>query len=233
VLFSGVQYYTGQSFDLTKITTAGHKVGAVVGFDLAHAVGNVVLNLHDCGADFAVWCGYKYLNSGPGGVSGMFVHERHHNDTNLPRFAGWWGHDEGQRFKMEKGFLPMRGAAGWQVSTVQVLPMAVHRASLRVFAQTSMSALREKSILLTGYLEYLLKDNPEFKIITPANSDERGCQLSILTGAGGKQVFNKLAANGVICDWREPNVIRLAPVPLYNGFVDCFKTAKLVVSCSI
>jgi kynureninase len=228
VLFSGVQYYTGQFFDLKRITQAGHKTGAKVGFDLAHAVGNVVLNLHDSGADFAVWCGYKYLNSGPGGVSGMFVHERHHSDGELPRFAGWWGHDEALRFKMEKGFIPMHGAAGWQVSTVQVLPMAMHKTSLEIFQKTSMEALREKSIKLTGYLEYLLCNHPDFKIITPANKAERGCQLSILTSKNGKQLFDKLAQNGVICDWREPNVIRLAPVPLYNGFVECWKMSKLI-----
>lgn len=225
VLFGGVQYYTGQFFDLKTIANVAHQVGANAGFDLAHAVGNVPLKLHDSGADFAVWCSYKYLNSGPGGMSGVFVHERHANNPELPRFAGWWGHKEDERFKMQKGFIPMEGADGWQLSNVNVLSTAAHLASLKIFAEVGMETLREKSLLLTGYLEYLLTDlkSQNIKIITPENPDERGCQLSIIVKNRGRDVFDALTKEGVIADWREPEVIRVAPVPLYNTFMDVFK----------
>jgi kynureninase len=232
VLLSGVNYYTGQFYDIKTITAAAHRVGAYAGFDLAHAVGNVPLDLHAWQVDFAVWCTYKYLNSGPGGIGGAFIHEKHFEDAHtLNRFAGWWGHDEAERFKMEKGFVPMHGAAGWQISTVQVIPSAMHRASLAVFEQAGgMGVLREKSLKLTHYLAFLLKKaNKKIEIITPLNADEHGCQLCLLTDEKGKALFDYLMDNGVICDWREPNVIRLAPVPLYNSFVDVWRVGQLMM----
>ncbi|MCC6725895.1 MAG: kynureninase [Saprospiraceae bacterium] len=245
VMFSGVNYYTGQFFDLPKITEAAHAVGAFAGFDLAHAAGNLPLHLHDWGVDFACWCSYKYLNSGPGGPSGLFVHEKHGNDPNFPRFAGWWGYDESTRFLMRKGFKPMLGAAGWQLSNAQILSMAAHKVSLDMFDEVGMELLREKSLRLTAYLEYLIErlntnhrppttDNQppttvnRFNIITPKNPEERGAQLSILTGAEGKKLFDYLTEHGVIADWREPNVIRVAPVPMYNNFKDCWRLADLL-----
>lgn len=230
VLLGGINYYTGQLYDMQAIAAAAHRVGAKVGFDLAHAAGNVLLNLHDWNADFAVWCTYKYLNSGPGGTSGVFVHERHFNDNSIPRFAGWWGHNEAERFKMEKDFMPMQGAAGWQISTPQIIPFAMHKASLEVFKKAGgMSILREKAIKLTAFLEFLLKQSSRnFKIITPSVYDDRGSQLSVLTDENGKKLFNFLAENGVICDWREPNVIRLAPVPLYNSFEEVWRVGNLM-----
>ena len=229
VLLSGINYYTGQFYDMPAITQKGHSVGAKVGFDLAHAAGNVPLKLHDWNVDFAVWCSYKYLNSGPGGVSGAFVHEKHF-DANLPRFAGWWGHDESLRFKMEKGFVPMQGAAGWQISTAQVIPLAMHKASLEIFkAAGGIAVLREKSHKLTDFLRFLLEQSHlPFKIITPSVFEARGCQLSVLTDNNGKKLFDYLAENGIICDWREPNVIRLAPVPLYNSFEDVWRVGNLM-----
>lgn len=228
VLMSGVQYYTGQLFDMETITKAGHDAGAFVGFDLAHAAGNVPMHLHEWGVDFAAWCTYKYLNSGPGGVSAVFVHEKHGNDPSTPRLAGWWGHKEDERFQMKKGYIPMKGAAGWQMSNAPVLSMAAHKAALDVFKEVGIDALREKSLELTGYLEFLLKDNDQFEIITPSDPGQRGCQLSMLTGKDGKKLFDKLTAAGVIADWREPNVIRVAPVPLYNTFTDVFRFAEIV-----
>ncbi len=232
VMFSGVNYYTGQLFDMKAITEAGHGVGANVGFDLAHAAGNVPLRLHDWGADFAVWCSYKYLNSGPGGPSGLFVHERHGTNADLPRCAGWWGHDEGERFEMKKGFRPMVGAAGWQLSNAQILSMAAHKVSLDMFHQVGMEKLRAKSEALTSYMEALIEGLNQqgytFNIITPKTLADRGCQLSILTGENGKAMFDFLTENGVIADWREPNVIRVAPVPLYNSFEDVFRFVSLL-----
>ena len=229
VMLGGVNYYTGQFFDLATITSAGHAVGAQVGFDLAHAAGNVLLELNKWNVDFATWCSYKYLNSGPGGVSGVFIHEKHHKDQDIPRFAGWWGHDEKTRFKMDKSFVPMQNASGWQMSNAQILPMAAHWASLEIFDKAGMQNLREKSIKLTAYLEFLLINNPiGFKIITPENKDERGCQLSLLTGNNGKELFDHLQKNGVIADWREPNVIRIAPVPLYNSFQDAWRFVDIL-----
>lgn len=228
LMLSGVQYYTGQFFNLEKLTKAAHSVGAKAGFDLAHAAGNIPLKLHDWNVDFAVWCSYKYLNSGPGGVSGIFVHERHAQDDKLPRFAGWWGHDEGQRFKMEAGFIAMPGADGWQLSNVNVISSAAHLASLEIFEKVGMQKLREKSELLTAYLEFLILDinsslgREEIKIITPSEKNERGCQLSLIMQNDGKAVFNALTKKGVIADWREPDVIRIAPVPLYNSFKDAY-----------
>ncbi|MBL7843719.1 MAG: kynureninase [Cyclobacteriaceae bacterium] len=231
VIFGGVQYYTGQFFDIKKITKAGHQAGAYVGFDLAHAAGNVPLNLHGDGVDFAVWCSYKYLNSGPGGIAGAFVHERHAQNFELPRFSGWWGHYEKERFQMKKGFVPMPGVDGWQLSNFPVLSGAAHIASLEIFQQAEIKNLRKKSLLLTGYLEFLLKEiDPEqkiFTLLTPSNPNERGCQLSIYMKQKGKKVFSALTKAGVLADWREPNVIRVAPVPLYNTFEEAFRFAEI------
>lgn len=225
VMFSGVQYYTGQAFDVEAITKAGHDKGITVGFDLAHAAGNLHLKLHDWNVDFAVWCGYKYLNSGPGGVSGVFVNERFANAPELPRFAGWWGHKEDERFLMKKGYIPEYGAAGWQLSNAPVLTMAVHNASLQIFEEAGMENLTNKSKLLTAYLQFVLEQSgKDLKIITP--SDQRGCQLSILTDANGKDLFKHLQNHGIIADWREPNVIRMAPVPLYNSFEDVWRVGE-------
>lgn len=226
VFFGGVQYYTGQFFDIHTITSVGHKAGAIVGFDLAHAVGNVVLNLHDDDVDFAAWCSYKYLNSGPGALGGAFVHERHCMKFDLPRFAGWWGHLEDERFKMEKGFRPMPGVDGWQLSNHPVVSGAVHLAALEIIAEAGMKRLRTKSELLTGYLEFILEqtdpDHQFFKLLTPRNPAERGCQLSLFMKRDGKQIFKSIAGSGVIADWRDPDVIRLAPVPLYNTFEEVY-----------
>lgn len=230
VMIGGVNYYTGQLFDMQKITAAGHAVGAVVGFDLAHAAGNINLKLHDWGVDFAAWCGYKYLNSSPGGVSGIFVHERHANKPELPRFAGWWGYDKETRFQMEPGFKPMYGAEGWQLSNAPVLGMAAHLASLDIFEEAGMDRIGEKRDLMTGFLEFVIDDISErnadrctFEIITPRDKTKRGAQLSILAHGQGKALFDALSKQGVIADWREPNVIRIAPAPLYNSFEDCYR----------
>jgi kynureninase len=229
VMIGGVNYYTGQLFDMESITQKAHQVGAKVGFDLAHAAGNVPLNLHNWGVDFAAWCSYKYLNSSPGGISGIFIHEKYADDKKINRFGGWWGHKEDVRFKMEKGFVPMYGADGWQLSNVPAVNMAMHKASLKHFDKVGMKALREKSLRLTGYLEFLVdtfnseKNAFKIEIFTPRNPEERGCQLSLFVPEIGKKVFNFLSENGVVADWREPNVIRVAPVPLYNSFEDCYR----------
>jgi kynureninase len=225
VMIGGVNYYTGQLFDLKKITTAAQRVGAYAGYDLAHAVGNVPLQLHDWNVDFACWCSYKYLNSGPGGVGGAFVHEHHGNNPKTFRLAGWWGNDESTRFKMQKGFVPQKGAASWQMSNAPVFNMIAHRASLDIYEKAGMTALREKSVKLTAYLEFLLEDIQQlpFTIITPKNPDQRGAQLSLMFHERGREVFDNLSAAGVVADWREPNVIRIAPVPLYNTFEDVYK----------
>lgn len=231
VIFGGVQYYSGQLFDIPKITKAGHEAGAIVGFDLAHAVGNVGLDLHKDDVDFAVWCSYKYLNSGPGAIAGAFVHERHGKNYERPRFAGWWGHNESERFKMKKGFQPMEGVDGWQLSNFPILQGAAHLSSMEIFDKAGMKNLLTKSKNLTGFLEFLLNDiDPEkkyFRILTPSNPKERGCQLSLFMLANGKRVFQKLTKAGIIADWREPNVIRVAPVPLYNSFEDVFRFAEI------
>jgi kynureninase len=235
VMFGGVNYYTGQLFNMKRITEAGHAVGAFVGFDLAHAAGNVDLHLHDWGVDFAAWCSYKYLNSGPGNVSGMFVHQRHEFNPELPRFAGWWGYDKETRFLMKPGFVPMKGAEGWQLSNAPVFGMAAHLASLDIFDEVGMSALRKKSELLTGYLEFIINDitarhgeNVSFEIITPKDKEKRGCQLSMLVHGQGKSLFEYISDKGVVADWREPNVIRMAPVPLYNSFEDIYRFGQLL-----
>jgi kynureninase len=224
VLFSGVNYYTGQFFDMEAITRVAHEVGAYAGFDLAHAVGNKVLHLHDWKVDFACWCSYKYLNSGPGAVGGVYVLEKHAKDKATFRLGGWWGHDEKTRFKMKKGFKPMKTAESWQMSNAQVMNMAAHRASLDIFDQVSMNDLAEKSLQLTAYAETLLCSltNLKFNIITPSDPLQRGCQLSLLFKSRGREVFEQLQKNGVIADWREPNVIRIAPVPLYNTYQDVY-----------
>jgi kynureninase len=232
VLIGAVQYYTGQFFDIRKITEAAHAVGAYAGFDCAHAVGNVELDLHKNNVDFAVWCSYKYLNSGAGSIAGAFVHESHASNNALPRFAGWWGHHEAERFQMKKGFIPMPGVDGWQLSNFPVLSGAAHLASLEIFQAAGIKNLRKKSIQLTGFLEALLnaidKDGRYFTVFTPKNSKERGCQLSIAVKYDGKKVFSKLTKAGVIADWREPGVIRVAPVPLYNTFEDVFLFSKIL-----
>jgi kynureninase len=233
VMMGGVNYYTGQAFDMQAITATAHKVGAMCGFDLAHAAGNLLLKLHDWDVDFAVWCSYKYLNSGPGGTSGAYVHERHGNNPDLVRFAGWWGHDEKERFLMEKGFKPMQGAQGWQLSNAQVFPMAIHKASLEIFAEAGMENLRAKADKLTGYLEYILDQltasgKHTFTIITPRDPKDRGCQLSVFVKENGKALFDYLTENGVIADWREPNVIRMAPVPMYNSFLDIYRLGQIM-----
>ena len=231
VLLGGVQYYTGQFFDIKKITSAAHSVGAFAGFDCAHAAGNVVLDLHKNDVDFAAWCSYKYLNSGAGGIAGVFVHERHAQNKNLPRFAGWWGHQEGERFQMKKGYIPIEGVDGWQLSNFPVLSGAAHLASLEIFQKAGIKNLRKKSIELTNYLDFLLTqiDSAEnnFTILTPRKSKDRGCQLSIFMKRDGKKIFDKLTKAGVIADWREPGVIRVAPVPLYNTFEDVFTFSEI------
>lgn len=236
VLLPAVQYFTGQAFDIEEITRAAHRAGAVVGWDLAHAAGNLEMRLHDWNIDFAVWCTYKYLNCGPGSVGGAFVHERHAERSDLPRLAGWWGHDEQTRFAMGPDFQPMRGAEGWQLSNPPILSMAAIRASLDVFAEAGgITPLREKSVRLTGYLETLLKAEMggQIDIITPSESHRRGCQLSIrLRRESGeaRRVFDQLDKHGVTCDWRDPNVIRAAPVPLYNSFQDVHRFVQVLGS---
>jgi len=239
VLFGGINYFTGQWFDMPAITKAGHSIGAVVGFDLAHAAGNVPVQLHDWDIDFACWCSYKYQNAGPGGIGGIFVHQKHFSDSSLNRFAGWWGYKEKERFKMEKGFIPELGADGWQVSCTQVMPMALYHASLKLFKKAGfMTALRNKSITLTEYLFYVIDqvniklDKEQYKIITPRNENDRGAQVSIVAKENGKLIFDALVAENILGDWREPNVIRLSPVPMYNSFEDVFRTGKLLLNLS-
>jgi kynureninase len=219
-----VQYRTGQAFDLAGVARLAHAKGCVVGFDLAHAAGNLSLALHDSGADFAAWCSYKYLNAGPGAVSGAFVHERH-AQTDRPRFAGWWGHDQASRFRMGPDFVPTPGADGWQLSNPPILALAPLRVSLGLFTEAGLPALREKSEKLTGYLEALVQARlPNvLEIVTPADPSRRGCQLSLRVRGGrdqGRALFEYLVAQGIVGDWREPDVIRISPVPLYNRFAD-------------
>jgi len=239
VVWPGVQYRTGQAFDLKEIARLGHAAGAIVGFDLAHAVGNLPLQLHDSDADFAVWCHYKYMNSGPGAVAGCFVHERHANTTR-PRFAGWWGHDQASRFRMEGNFVPTPGADGWQLSNPPILGLAPLRASLDLFASAGMDKLRARSLELTGYLEQLIRArlSDTLQIVTPREPDRRGAQLSLrvlqgrgLTGrAAGRALFEFLASRGVLGDWREPDVIRISPAPLYNTRADILRFANEVTA---
>lgn len=236
VLFGGVNYYTGQLFDIKKITEAAHSIGAYAGFDLAHAAGNVALKLHDWNVDFACWCSYKYLNSGPGGVAGAYIHEKHAADTSMPRFAGWWGYTKETRFKMEKGFEAIPTAEGWQLSNAPILSMAAHKAALDIFEEAGMEKLHTKRKQLAAYLHYILADinsrqsEKVIEVITPGNEEERGCQVSMLMLKNGKPIFDELTRQGVIADWREPNVIRAAPVPLYNSFEDIWTFGDVVAS---
>lgn len=232
VLFGGVNFYTGQAFEMEHITAAAHEVKAIAGFDLAHAAGNLQLELHEWNVDFACWCSYKYLNSGPGSVAGAFIHERHLG-KDLPRFAGWWGHDKKERFKMDRVFKPMSTAEAWQVSNAPVLSMAVHRVALEQFDRAGMDRLRRKSEQLTGYLEFIIHEvakatGTELEVITPQDPDQRGCQLSVIAHGKGRGLFEALGSRGVFADWREPNVIRMAPVPLYNSFEDVYRFGMIL-----
>lgn len=233
ILLGGVNYYTGQAFKMREITHAGHEAGAVVGFDLAHAAGNLELHLHDWDVDFAAWCSYKYLNSGPGSVAGAFIHERHADCPDIPRFAGWWGQDKETRFLMGPEFKPMRGAEGWQVSNPPIFQMAALRASLEIFDEAGMRSLRAKSEKLTGYLESLLMqiEDERISVITPSDPASRGCQLSIRVRSADKRLFEAITAKGVFADWREPDVIRVAPVPLYNSFTDVYRFVEILRGC--
>lgn len=234
VLIGGVNYYTGQVFDMKTITAAGQKHGAYVGWDLAHAAGNIKLELHDWNVDFAAWCSYKYMNSGPGNASGFFVHEKHHNDKELKRFAGWYGHNKERRFKMEPDFDPVHGADGWQVSNLPILSLAPYLASVEMFAEVGMDKLITKRNLITSYLEFILHEidkeleGADFEILTPSNQEERGCQLSVYLHGQGRELFDRLMKNGVITDWREPNVIRLAPAPFYCSFEDMYEFGQIL-----
>ncbi len=227
VCFGAVNYFTGQFFELGKITKAAHAVGAKCGFDLAHCAGNLPLKLHEWDVDFACWCTYKYLNSGPGSVGGVFIHEKHVTDKNINRLAGWWGHNKTTRFQMLPGFDPMPTAESWQLSNAPVFNMVAHRISLDIFTEVGMDTLRGKSILLTGYLEFVLQEvqkntGQSLVVLTPKNAEERGAQLSIVVDGKNKSIVKSLAAEGIVVDWREPNVVRMAPVPLYNSFEDIF-----------
>ena len=232
LMLGGVNYATGQLLDMAAITRAGHAQGCVVAFDLAHAAGNVPVRLHDWDVDFAVWCTYKYLNGGPGCVGGCFVHQRHARATDLPRFAGWWGHDQDTRFLMGPEFRPSPGAEGWQLSNPPIMALAPLRASLEVFAAAGIEQLRKKSISLTGYLEFLLDHNrsDKFAIVTPRDPEQRGAQLSIRLRQHGRAVLDRLIAEGIICDWREPDILRVAPVPLYNTFGDAHRFVERFVA---
>jgi len=228
IMLGGVNYATGQAFDMARITRAGHARGCVVGFDLAHAAGNLLLKLHEWGPDFAVWCSYKYLNGGPGCIAGCFVHERYTHSWELPRFAGWWGHDEGSRFEMGPEFQPMPGADGWQLSNPSIVSLAILRASMDIFHEAGIEQLRAKSVVLTGYLEFLLNQNAsrKFSIATPREKERRGAQLSIRVPERGRALCEQLNREGIVGDWREPDTFRVAPVPLYNSFQDVFRFAR-------
>jgi kynureninase len=272
VCFGGVNFYTGQAFDMEAITKAAHAVGAIAGFDLAHAAGNLHLKLHEWNADFACWCSYKYLNSGPGSVAGVFVHQRHlgprpaqglptregtlrdqgtsaagslagdpaevYLGHGLPLFAGWWGHDKAERFKMERTFKPMPTAEAWQVSNAPVFSMAVHRVALEQFDRAGIANLRAKSEALTAYLAFVIAEvakatHTNLEIITPSDPTQRGAQLSILAHGHGKGLFDELTRLGVVADWREPNVIRVAPVPMYNSFEDVWRFGQILTECIV
>jgi kynureninase len=234
VLFGGVNYYTGQVFDMEAITKEAHKVGAYAGFDLAHAAGNITLKMHEWNIDFACWCTYKYLNSGPGSVGGAFVHQKHITNKDLPRLAGWWGNQKENRFKMEKGFHPIPTAEGWQLSNAPVFLMAVHKAAIDMFDEAGMEAISKKGKLLSGYLIYLLQDfdkrlpGKNVRFITPTHEDERGCQVSIVIKESGRELFEYLKENGISAGWREPEVIRVAPVALYNTFEEVWRFVQLI-----
>lgn len=233
VLLGGVNYYTGQAFDMRSITEVGHRVGATVGFDLAHAAGNLKLEMHDWDVDFAVWCSYKYLNAGPGAVGGAFVHERHADSFDLCRLAGWWGHDKETRFLMGPEFKPLAGAEGWQISNPPILQMAALRASLEIFDEAGMDAVRAKSEKLTGYLEFLIDQigDDRISVITPRDPAQRGCQLSISVKDADRSLYDRVVARGVSADWREPSVIRVAPAPLYNSFSDVYRFSEILREC--
>jgi kynureninase len=228
IMLGGVNYGTGQAFDMERITRLGHARGCPVGFDLAHAAGNLYLKLHEWGPDFAVWCSYKYLNGGPGCVAGCFVHERHARAWDLPRFAGWWGHDEQSRFEMGPNFQPMSGADGWQLSNPSIVSLAALRSSMDIFHEAGMERLRAKSLSLTAYLEFLLdqKASPNFSIVTPRDKERRGAQLSIRISQGGRSFCERLTKEGVVGDWREPDTYRVAPVPLYNSYREVFRFVR-------
>jgi kynureninase len=232
VLLPGVQYYTGQLLDIAAVSDAAHRQGCVAGWDLAHAAGNVPLKLHDWNVDFAVWCSYKYLNAGPGAIAGCFVHERHAANATLPRLGGWWGNDPATRFRMseQRDFVPRESADGWQVSNPPILAMAPLRASLAIFDEAGMEALRGKSIVLTGYLEWLLdrRERKRFEVITPRNADARGCQLSLRILDRADETLSAIEAGGVVCDFRPPDVVRVAPVPLYNTFHEVWRLAQVL-----
>ncbi len=233
VLIGGVNYYTGQVFDIKTITEAGQKQGAKVGWDLAHAAGNIKLELNDWNVDFASWCSYKYMNSGPGNASGCFIHESHHFDADLPRFAGWWGHNKERRFKMEQDFDPVHGADGWQISNLPILSLAPYLASVEMFDEVGIDKIITKRNKITAYLEFILQEIDKevaghFEIITPQNQEERACQLSVFFHGEGRSLFEYLMKNGVVTDWREPNVIRFAPVPLYCSFEDMYNFGQIL-----
>ena len=230
VMLGNTNYYTGQAFDMKSITDLAHKQGAKVGFDCAHGAGNLELNLHETNADFAVWCSYKYLNSGPGSLGGVFVHERHSQDRTLPRFEGWWGHNKETRFGMRDGFDPIPGVEAWQLSNPPILSMAAIMSSLKIFAEAKISNLRLKSVQLTGFMEYLINEihDESIKIITPSDPNQRGSQLSIQMKNADKELFDWLTKEGVVADWREPDVIRVAPVALYNSFEDAYRFVDLL-----
>jgi kynureninase len=215
---------------MKRITEAGHRKGCIVGFDCAHAAGNLELKLHDWNVDFAAWCSYKYLNAGPGGIAGIFVHERHARSFDLPRFAGWWGHDKETRFLMGPEFKPLEGAEGWQISNPPILQLAALRASLEIFDEATMTELRAKSIRLTGYLDFLINNisNGRISIITPNDPLQRGCQLSIRVKNADKRLFESITDRGVFADWREPDVIRVAPAPLYNSYTDVYRFSEIL-----
>ncbi|HEY4147395.1 MAG TPA: kynureninase [Chitinophagaceae bacterium] len=230
VLFGGINYYTGQLFDIKAITEAAHKAGAIAGYDLAHVAGNVPMRLHHWGVDFAAWCSYKYLNGGPGAVSGVYIHQQFADDPNYRRMGGWWGNDEKTRFKMEKGFIPQTGAGGWQLSTAQVFNMVSLKAALTLFEEAGIHALRHKSVRLTAYLEFLLRslENVSFDILTPSDPLQRGAQLSLFFKENARAIHERLIEKGLVVDYREPGVIRFAPAPLYNSFEDVYRVYEIL-----
>ena len=236
VLFGGINYYTGQVFDIRAITEAVHAVGAVAGFDLAHAAGNISLQLHNWDVDFSCWCNYKYLNSGPGAMGGVFIHEKFHRDRSIKRFGGWWGYDKDTRFKMEKGFKPILTAEGWQLSTPSVLLYASHKAALQIFEEAGWENLQSRQRSLNNYLWFVLEelnrssDEDVVEFITPKDKRVISCQVSMLMLSRGKEIFEELGARGVMVDWREPNVIRIAPVPLYNTFEEVWRFGNIIGS---